>query len=140
MPLNKLFATDEDAEKKGIIIDYGDFQVRIRRSGGANKDFEKVLNRLTRPHRRAIQTDSIDPALADAISQEVFARTVVVDWEGHLDDDENGNPITEKEFPCTPENVMSMFKAYPDFYADIVEQARKTALFRKHILDTDSGN
>ncbi len=131
--IGRLFETDAQVETKGVIIDYGDFKVRIARAGGANKKFERLLSRKTRPHRRAIATESMSDKLAESIMMEIYAETIMLDWEGVTDDD--GNVI-----PFSKDAVLALFKELPDFYRDIVEQSQKVALFRKTLQEDDSGN
>ena len=48
------FRTDDELERKGIVIEYDSFRVTIARAGGSNKAFERALEAKSRPFRRAI--------------------------------------------------------------------------------------
>jgi len=142
MGLYSQFQTDSDLEKTGVVIDYGSFRVLVARAGGSNTDFMRVLTAKTKPHRRAIQTDTMDPKLAQAIEREVFAETVIKDWETEVD----GEWVRGIESPdgglldVTVDNLIRTLENLPDLYADLKEQANKVALFRKEELEEDAKN
>lgn len=142
MGLYSQFQTDSDLEKTGVVIDYGSFRVLVARAGGSNTDFMRVLTAKTKPHRRAIQTDTMDPKLAQAIEREVFAETVIKDWETEAD----GGWVRGIESPdgglldVTVDNLVRTFENLPDLYTDLKEQANKVALFRKKELEEDAKN
>jgi hypothetical protein len=131
--MKKLFGTSEDAEKEGVWIDYGDIRVKVARAGGRNVKYQKVLEAESKPHKRALQTDSMPEDQARAMLMRVYSKTVVLDWE-NVDDGE-GNII-----PCTEENILAMFKEFPDFFLEIKNMADGVALFRDEELDADAKN
>lgn len=142
MGLKSQFATDKNLEISGIELDYGDFNITIARAGGSNQRYNKVLEKKTKPHQRALQNDALDSSIADKLLRETYAETIVLGWEGvklsDLRDLEDGEEDTE--LPCTRENVIGIFEAYPDLYADIQRQASSLALFRKDIIQANAGN
>lgn len=131
--LKKLFGTDQSLEVSGITLDYGEIQIRIARAGGANKRYAKVLEKLSRPMRRAIETETITRKASDKILHRVYAETVVLGWEGVKDDDGN-------EIAFSVEACIKFFEDLPDFFTDIRQQADKSALFRVMELEEDSKN
>lgn len=139
MNLYKLFKTDENLETDGIFIEYGEtddgkpVRIRIARAGGKNTAFTKALEKATRPHRKAIQSGSMDNATADRLYRDVFADTVVLGWENVTGPD--GKPL---EF--NKENVLKLFQDLPDLFQDLREQAANAALFREAVLEEDLGN
>lgn len=145
MSMYQQFKTDPELEKKGIELDYGDFVVTIARAGGANKRFDKVLEAKTKPYRRAIQTETLDPKVGERLLREVYAETVVLNWHTRTEDDELMPGIENPDpngplLPVTAENLIATFKNLPDLYTDIVEQSKKVALYRQTILEEDAGN
>lgn len=139
MSLYKQFKTDESLEKEGVWIEYGEtdkgdpIRIKIARAGGQNKAFAKVLERRTRPHRRALQNGTMDPQLAEDIFRETFAETVVLDWENV--DGPDGELM---EF--NKDNILQVFRDLPDLYADLKQQASSAAIFREEIRQEDLGN
>lgn len=142
MGLYSQFQTNEDLEKSGVVIDYGSFRVLIARAGGGNTDFMRVLAAKTKPHRRAIQTETMDPNLAQSIEKEVYAETVVRNWETLVD----GEWVQGIESPngglldVTKENIQETFENLPDLFYDLKDQANKVAIFRQAEMEADTKN
>ena len=105
----------------------------MARSGGNNSGFAKCLEVRTRPHRRKIDNDDMDLELANTIMIEVFAETVIKDWEGITDED--GNVM-----PCTKENAVTLLTQLPDLFNELREVAAKQANFRSVGLGDAVGN
>jgi hypothetical protein len=139
----KNFQNDPDAERNGIIQDYGDFRVTLARSGGANKSWEKTLERRTKKYERALATGTMDDDVAEQIMMETFADTVVLDWEVK---DEDGNwqrgiegPDGEV-LPFNKENLLLTFKNLPDLYNDLRIQASNSSLYRLKLREEAAKN
>ena len=140
-----LFKTDTRLEQEGVIIDYGQFRVTIARSGGANKRYTKILEAKTRPYRRAIETETLDPARGNDLLREVFAEAVVLNWEVLVDEEkQEWKPGIEGPngdiLPVTYENILSAFRLLPDLFLDLQAQSQKVALFRADEQAAASGN
>lgn len=142
MPLYEQFRTNTDREVNGISLNYGDFRVLIARAGGANKNYLKMFQKLTQPYRRAIDTNTMSNELQIEVLIEVFARSVILNWETLVDgewkvgiEDEKGKII-----PVTPENIITTLKNLPDLFMDIKAQAESTALWRDAILVESAKN
>lgn len=141
MSLYSTFKTDGNLEKDGIELEYGflnedptkPIRIRIARSGGSNLRFAKILEAKTKPHRRSIQTETIDKKLSEQLFKEVYAESVILGWSNVQD--ENG---VDLEF--SRDNVIKVLTDLPDLWADIREQSNKAALFRQDVLETDAGN
>lgn len=145
--LYKQFETNKDVENDGIVLEYGmstrgPISIRISRAGGANTRFAKLMEAKVKPYRRQVQNETMDKALAEKIAKEVYAETVVIGWENvEMPVIVNGEATKELEFvPYTVENAIRLFTDLPDLYADIVEQAQRSALFRADIMEADSKN
>lgn len=134
MSTYRAFSTDEVLESKGITLDFGSAgKVRIARAGGANKKFEKTMMRLTKPHRHAINTGTIDPKVADEVLHRAYAEAVVLGWEGITDRE-------GKELPFTVDNAMSLFSDLPDLFQQIRKNADNASLFRAEQNEDDVKN
>lgn len=136
------FKTDESREINGILLDYGDFRVRIARAGGGNKRYAKVLEAKSRPYQRAIQTETINFELQMKILQAVYAEAVVLKWETLVDGEyKDGIEGPDgKLLPVTVENIVATFEALPDLFSDIRAQADRVALFRADLLKDQAKN
>lgn len=139
MNLFQMFGTSESLEKDGIEIQYGenskgkDIVFKIARAGGSNAEFNKAMERLTKPYRRHIQQGTLDNKVADDIYRTAFIDAVLLGWEGV--EDQNG-----KDIPFTKEAAHELFKSLPELFNDLRDQASNMALFRKENLDADVKN
>lgn len=139
MNLFKAFKTNSTLESDGIWLEYGQnskgdpIRVRIARAGGTNVRFSKVLERLTRPHKKAIEMGLLDNETAQKLFQEAYAEAVVLDWQGV--EDEN-----DQQIPFSKDAAVKLFQDLPDWFRDIKEQADNVQLFREHLRSSDLGN
>jgi hypothetical protein len=147
MGLRKLFKTDEKVEQQGVWLDYGDTRIRIARAGGANKKFAKVLDKKTKPYRRALASGTMDNDRANNILRETYAESVVLDWQTKvgdewkpgIDPEDAGLPAGDL-LPVNSDNVLLALTALPDLYQDIMSQAQSIALFRAELDEAAAGN
>lgn len=144
----KSFKTDKGLEQAGVYLDYGKFRVKVARAGGSNKAFQRMLEAKLRPFQRAIKTETIDPELAEKIMLEVYAKTIVLAWETKVKDEATGvekweplmQTVSGEMVKPSAEELMKLFKALPDLFADIQDQAGKAAVFREEINEANAGN
>lgn len=141
-PLRRMFETDKKVEREGVIVEYAPgVEIKIARAGGANKKFAKIMQRLARPFRRAIQTDSIGEEALTAMFVTAYASTIILSWKGITKDlitHDDADSDIELEF--TLENIEAVLHAQPNLFADIQKTSDNIAIFRAEILDADSGN
>lgn len=145
MSIYDQFRTDPTLEKSGVTLDYGKFRVLIARAGGANKRYMKVLEARTKPYRRAIQTETMDPEVASKIFKRIFAETIILNWETQTEDGEwvkgIANPDNESEIlPLTVENVEKVLNELDEIFMDIKVQAEKFVLFKQSIQEEEAKN
>lgn len=141
----KQFATDENLEQTGIVIDYGDYAIKIARAGGANARFGKILEAKQKPHRRQIQNETLPDDVARRLLAETYAEAVILDWGhrktpaaeiewGHMPD-ADGNLL-----PCTKPHVVAALLSLPDWFASIRDEASKAASYRRQEIEATAGN
>lgn len=147
MSLHKLFKTDKKRERDGVYIDYGPnedlpegedgrrptMRFKIARAGGSNNEYNKAIERLTRPHRRAIQTGNFGNDQAEALFREAFIAHVLLGWEGVTGEDKAIIPYSKKA-------AEKLFAEMPDLLAALREEASNASLFREELRETDLGN
>ena len=139
MSLYTQFETNRDIEKEGIVLQYGlnskkkPIEIRIARAGGANEHYNKLLEAKVKPYRRQIQNETLDNAVAEKITKEVYAASVILGWSGV--EDRNGN-----ELQFNTVNVIALMNDLPDLWADIQSQSVRAALFRADVLEADAKN
>jgi len=137
-----MFETDTAVEREGIWVVYApDVEVRVARAGGGNKHFAKVMQRLAKPHRRAIQTDSVDETILKNIFIKAYAQAVIVDWKGFTKDLITHNDADSKTMlDFNSDNVEAVLRAQPNLFQDIQKAADTISYFRAEINEADSGN
>ncbi len=141
--------TDPALETKGIEVDYGSFRVTLARAGGANKKYEKLLDAKSKPHRRAMKTETMDNEVAIGIMREVYAESIILHWDaknakGEWEDGieakpkKAGDPI--KLVPFTRDNVIQAMIDLPELLAWFKEDAEKLALYLVQYQEEDIKN
>ena len=80
----------------GVWIELGECRVKVRYAGRENKGYTKCLRTLASPYERIIGNDdaNVDKATQkklDAMFAEVYAKSVIADWENVTN--ENGEPM-----------------------------------------------
>lgn len=131
----KTFKTDENIEsQQGITLDYGAAgKFKIHRAGGANQKFKNYAQAQFKPYTRQIQQGTLDEKVATEINADIFARTVVVGWEGVTGPD-------DKPLEFNYENCKQLLIDLPDLFADIQKAAQDASLFRKEMIEEIVGN
>ena len=143
MSMYETFDTDKKSETEGVWVDYGQFRVRLARAGGSNKDYQKQLERLSRPYRRAIATDSLDNEVAAGILRKVYAKAVIVGWEVLRDEEwvsGMDQPGSDDVLDFNAENVEKALKDLPDLFSDLQSQASGIAMYRAGLREDAAGN
>jgi hypothetical protein len=147
MSLRKTFKTDKTAEVDGVwqeiaINDHNGRPVRVKlaRMSNSNKRYTKALNAATKPHQSAIQNDALDQELAKSLLQEVFAETVLLDWDNLPKSDLTGVETDDELLPFSKENALALFAEMPDLYDDWESRAQKAAAFREKEREAAAGN
>ena len=141
--------TDPSLETKGVEIDYGSFRVTLARAGGANKKYEKLLDIRSKPHRRAMKTETMDNDVALGIMREVYADAIILHWEtknskGEWDvgieakPKKSGDPL--KMVPFNRDNSVQAMIDLPELLTWFKEDAEKLALYLVQHQEEDTGN
>lgn len=145
MSMKAMFKNDETLERNGVLVDYGPFRVTLARAGGSNKKFERLMEAKVRPYKRAIQTETMDTEKTKEIMREIYADTVILNWEVKVEEDVYTQGIEDlndetKTVPFNRENVIKTLKALPELFQDLITQAGNASLFREEIRETDAKN
>ena len=137
-----MFETDTAVERDGIWIEYAPgIEIRISRAGGSNKHFAKTMQRLAKPHRRAIQTESVDDSILKDLFVRAYAQAIIVDWKGFTKDlITHDDADSEEVLDFNKDNVEAVLRAQPNLFVDIQQASDNISLFRAEVLEADSGN
>jgi hypothetical protein len=139
MTLYKQYKSDKNVEQQGVRIEFGPnskgaiMAMQVARAGGSNEKYLKAGERILKPHRRQIQTETMNRKLFEAKMMEVFVDGCLLGWENI--EGEDGN---ELEF--TRENAIKLFTDLPDLYSEVLSNSNNAALFRAEINQADAGN
>ena len=133
------FSTNGEKESNGVwqevlkLEDGRKVRFKLSRMGKSNKKYNKALNVATKPHKRAIQLETMNTELAEEIFMAVFIKTIVMDWENVVDQD--GNDL---EF--NKANATKLFTDLPELYETLQEFANDISIFKDAELEDDAGN
>lgn len=134
MSLYTIFETNENAEVDGVWLEYSaTTRVKIARAGGANKRFLKAADAFRRKFKRQLDLEILDDDVARKEGIQIYADSVVLDWEGVTDKEGN-------ELAFSRENVVKVLTDLPDLFADIQAMAMKHAIFKAAEDEDDAGN
>lgn len=128
-----MYGADKQKEVDGITLDFGEFKIKIARAGGANLNFAKVMEEISRPYRRAMAQNVLDPKIGERILAEGYAKAIVKKWEGVKDADGN-------DLPFSVDNCIKLFTDLPDLFAAVREEAEKLANFKKAAKEDEAKN
>lgn len=124
MNLYEKFATNEDAERTGIVLDLGEgVTITVRRAGGRNAAYQRVLEAKVKPYRRQIDLGTLDPELNRRLIIEAYAEAVVLGWSGVTD-------RAGKALAFSRDNFIKVMSDLPDLFGVIVDEAGRAANFR----------
>lgn len=79
--LYSAFDMDEDAEQRGVPVNYGKFVVTIARTGGSNDLYRTTFERESKPVATALELNQLPEAEARQLLYRVYARAVVKNWQ-----------------------------------------------------------
>lgn len=139
MSIFEQFETNKQAEKEGVAISYGansDGTVPtffVSRMSRTNKKYLQALERNTKPHRRAIELETIKPDQAESINMQVFVDAILLGWENIKGKD--GEAIQ-----FSKEAAKALFEKLPDLYDDLNEKAKKASTFRDEQKEEEAKN
>lgn len=135
---NPYAAYDMDANKErdGTYLEGGAFRIKVARAGGKNVLYETLRESMTKPHRRAIQTETLPKDVLNRLNAELAAKGLVKAWEvdenfGKTDPVDDSilpqnwvagkmhDPDTGEVVPATTELMAKTFVKYHDLYLQV---------------------
>ena len=119
--VKKLFGTDATKETEGVWESLSeDVKIKVARIG--NPNYQKVLQRLMRPHRRAVRRGTVDDSVIEQCVTKAIAETVLLDWEGL---EEDGKKLIYSR--AEAERLLTSFR---EFREQVTEIASEIEAFR----------
>jgi hypothetical protein len=147
------FKTDKNFEIQGVCFEEPTFRYWLARTGGANKKFQQVFEKLSRPHRRQIAAEILPEKTSQKILWQTYAQTVIKRWEVKVD--KEGNTNEEKgEWkegfervngevvlgPVQEEHLIELFKEVPQFFSDLMADSTNMQYYVIDQAETDAKN
>jgi len=119
------YKTDKDLESsEGVWLKFPEGRrLHVLRAGGSNKAFARKFSQAIKPYRRQMDRGTMDPEKSDELMIDVYLDTVILGWEGFVDD--NGNPV-----PYSKKVAREFLLALPEFFNDVVNFASDAATFQ----------
>lgn len=138
------FLTDKKFEVDGVCFEEPTFRYWLGRTGGANKQFQKLFEKLSRRHRRQIQTDTLPEDVGQQILWQCYARAVVKRWEVLVDGEwVEGFETLDGEFipgPVRESDLIELFEKVPEFFAGIMSDSTNLQYYLIEQAETDAKN
>ena len=92
------FGTDENAEKEGVSLIFGEgVKMTVKRAGSSNKAFARKQKLFNKKYGFQMEHSTLDDKTVRKEMAKIYAETIVIGWEGFTD--KKG-----KELPFTKEN------------------------------------
>jgi hypothetical protein len=136
------FKTNTDAETAGVWVSFGDYEIKLARSGGANKRFMQVLDDYMQPHKRAQEMGILDETTATGVLANVYADTIVLAWRTKIDDKWESVLIGPdgQKIEFNRDNVVKLLTEVTDFFVIIRAQAAAYQTFKHEMRVLDGKN
>lgn len=118
MDLKKEYGTDEKKEIEGVWFTDefgGETSCLIARIG--NKNYQKLFDRLSKPHRRALRKGNIDNELAEKILIKTMSQTILLDWKNMKED---GKPVKYSNQEAY--RIMLQYRDFRDIVSDLANE------------------
>lgn len=144
MGLYEKFETDTNAEAEGLLFTFNEagFRCRLSRAGGGNKDFARILNRVSTRLKRAMDTGTLSNSEAEDIMHRAYAEAVVRSWETQVNGEWRSGIETKDGglIPFNAENVIATFKSLPMVFQIIKDCAESWQAFLTAEREADAKN
>ncbi len=150
--LRSAFKTSPRLETEGIKLEMANARITLARAGGANTKFNAAMAKIAEQHKRAIATGLLGNDKAMRVLMEVYAETVVLDWETNIGTEANPDWVRGIDFGDEPaqrpeelrevtfENVLAFFHDMPDFFLEVKDTAENVQAFREALIKGIAGN
>lgn len=126
MSLFKKYKTDAQLEAEGVLFNLGDFKVRLRRIGGANKKGEAAVKEVMAPYT-VTPLDKEDEDVQQEALATLFVKGCYVEhsWETKIDGKFELGILDESDklVPATTATVIRILKQLPELRSRLQDLA-----------------
>jgi hypothetical protein len=132
------FGTDPVLAEKGIIVVYplangSEVEFKIKKAGARNQTWKTLYTKIMKPHAEAIEKETLTEIEHGKLLSELYARSVVIGWNGVYD--ASGNAV-----PFTIENCMELMQFMPEILSKIIADSHDRSNFREEQMDATAKN
>ena len=111
--IKQMFGVNKNLEISGVWQDIGDgVSVKVARTG--NSEYQKVFEKISKPHKRAIRRGTLNNDVAEKLLIKVMAKTILLDWKG-LEEDGMEVPFSDE----AALRILTDYKDLRDYISDI---------------------
>lgn len=132
MSIEKLFSVEQETVDEGITVEIGNaangemMTCRVSfMSASGNSKYDKILARLSKPHRRKLASGSLDDETSRRLGLRAFVKAILLGWDNVIMKDD------EPPLPFTEENAIMLLEKYPLFYEMLIGYASDVSLFQE---------
>jgi hypothetical protein len=142
------YHVDPVIKKAGIIFEDEDNRITVTYAGNENERYTRLLKLKLKPHESRIRSDSFPDKEFQKILAEVYAATVVLNWQVNVGKDEDENiiwqdGIFDAEGTILQMNEFSIVQAFSlgeRLFEDVIKVASNFNLFRQRQLEDEGKN
>lgn len=137
------FDMDEDAETRGLPVNYGRFVVTLARVGGSNDLYRKVFEQESKPVATALQLGELPDSEARQLFYRVYARSIVKNWQFREDGklvNGLGRTSDGEVIEFSEANVIALWTAKHELFLQIQKDAEQRELYQSRNQETVAKN
>lgn len=124
--LDKIFKTDENAEKEGVMFKVSDtIGFKLLPFKGTNPRVKAAVAKHLKPYSRQIEMGTVDQDKLLEINIKIFLDVCLVDWEGV--------EIDGKLTPYNKEVALPFFKNLPELFDTLWRHAQDFNNYREDL-------
>jgi hypothetical protein len=145
MSLEEAYGNDADKELHGVWIRFkGGVQLLMRRAGGLNVGFQRVLAKRLAALRKEDGEEPTDKEATEAVAT-AYAEAIVLDWRTRTVVDGKEQFVGTVKFrgqdvPFSREACIDVLTTMPDFFLEVRQNAAERAQFTAAAKERDSKN
>ncbi|MDI9847373.1 hypothetical protein QM467_04770 [Rhodoblastus sp. 17X3] len=134
------FKTDKAKETEGTWVDFGGFELKLKRANPSNKAYANLMEKLLlKPYARAVNAGTLDDSVSGPIIARILAAAIVTDWRSelgdHLIEGEDGAAVPFSQDACE-----KMLADLPDLQRHVQAEAARLDNFIAEQREADAKN
>lgn len=140
------YSTNTKEEKEGVCVQFEGFRVTIARAGGSNKQYDKTLQRVSKPWKRLIDSGRLSNDKGVEILKEVYAQCIIKHWDTLQEDGSYKSGIQNLDdpkgelLPVNKETILATLNKVEDVFLDIMKEAESSNLYRSEVTEAEAKN